>query len=125
MIKENELRIGNRLLYHINEDGIEWDICTIDWHDLKCISEDHKGFNLVHSPIPLTENHLRTFGAIEHQNYWLLGDLELAWITTDEHFEMEWQTPYQSWKIKPFKFVHELQNFYYCLTGEELKPSIN
>ena len=117
----HDLKCGNILNYDTAEGEILPTV--IDWQDLKWLTEDHKGFNLVHSPIPLTENHLRTFGAIEHQNYWLLGDLELAWITTDEHFEMEWQTPYQSWKIKPFKFVHELQNFYYCLTGVMLSLS--
>ena len=117
----HDLKCGNILNYDTAEGEILHTV--IDWKDLKWLTEDPKGFNLVHSPVPLTESHLKIFGAIEHQNYWLLGDVELAWITTDEHYEMEWQTPYHSWKIKPFKFVHELQNFYYCLTGVMLSLS--
>ena len=117
----HDLKCGNILNYDTAEGEILPTV--IDWQALKWLTEDPKGFNLVHSPIPLTEDHLRLFGAIENQNYWLIGDIELAWITTDEHFEMEWQTPYHSWKIKPFKYLHELQNFYYCLTGVMLSLS--
>jgi len=117
----HDLKCGNILNYDTAEGEILPTV--IDWQDLKRLAEDPKGFNLVHSPIPLTQDYLRLFGAIENQNYWLIGAIELAWITTDEHFEMEWQTPYHSWKIKPFKYVHELQNFYHCLTGVMLSLS--
>jgi hypothetical protein len=53
MIKKEDLRIGNILNYTTSENDIYK--TTIDWQDLKWISEDQKGFNLVHDPIPLTE----------------------------------------------------------------------
>lgn len=118
----HDLKCGNILNYETSEGEIVPTV--IDWQDLKWLTGDPKGFNLVHSPIPLTEEYLRVFGAIENQNYWLLDDIELAWITTDGYFEIEWQTPYYSWKIKPFKYVHELQNFYYCLTGVMLSFNV-
>lgn len=110
-----DLRCGNLLNYYSAEGDILPTV--IEWNDLKWVTEDPKGFNLVHSPIELTENYLRLLGAVAHQDYWLMGDVELSYITTDEHFEMEFKTPFQDWKIKKIKYVHELQNLHYCLTG--------
>lgn len=56
----NELRIGNALNYDTSEGQIL--PITVEWHHLQWISEDPKGFNLVHSPMPLTEDVLLRFG---------------------------------------------------------------
>jgi len=64
MIKKEELRIGNILNYTTSENEIYK--TKLDWQDLKWISEDQKGFNLVHDPIPLTEEWLLKFGASKY-----------------------------------------------------------
>lgn len=47
--------------------------------------------------------------------------IELNYITTDDHFEFEYRTSSKGWMIVPVKYVHQLQNLYFALTGEELK----
>ena len=56
----HDLKCGNVLNYYTAEGEILPTV--IDWQDLKWLTEDPKGFNLVHSPIPLTEEHLKKFG---------------------------------------------------------------
>lgn len=139
MIKENELRIGSRLLYHVNEDGIEWDICTIDWQDLKWISEDPEGFNNKHKPVPLTEEWLLKFGFVKNTYP------NLHWfkcIDNGDKFSIVEHRQYYSNKHLSFYFncgglnnyssidlqlinLHHLQTLYFALTGEELKPINN
>lgn len=117
----HDLKCGNILNYDTGEEGIAPTV--IDWQDLKWLDENPEDFNKYHSPMLLTEDLLYKFGAIRNRDYWLLDKIELSWITTDEHFEMEWQTPYQSWSILPIKYVHELQNLYYCFSGVMLSLS--
>ena len=119
----HDLKCGNILNYDTGEEGIAPTV--IDWQDLKWLTENPDDFNKYHSPKPLTEDVLKQFGAMDNNgNYlWLLGDIELSWITTDEYFELEYQTPNLSWRILPMRYVHELQNLYYCLTGEMLSLS--
>jgi hypothetical protein len=83
MLSATELRIGNL----VNYDTAEGDVFTnvIDWEDLKWLSEDEKGFNLVHNPIPLTEEWLLKFPKDLH-----LKDIP-SWIN----------------------YIHELQNWYF------------
>ena len=56
----HDLKCGNFLNYDTAEGEILPTV--IDWQDLKWLTEDSKGFNLVHSPIPLTEEWLLKFG---------------------------------------------------------------
>lgn len=120
MINANELRIGNIVYY----DSAEGDLLTnrIDWQDLKWVSEDEKGFNLVHSPIPLTEEILLKAGFEKVSNEsealkYSLNGFDLV-FTYDE---WTW-SPIQGAKIGTnIKYIHQLQNLYFALTGEELK----
>lgn len=111
-MRATELRIGNLLNYHTAEGEVLPTV--IDWQDLKWISEDPKGFNLVHSPIPLTEEIL----------------LKCGYATCsfrDNHFVIKGHT---IWKCNDLficdkngivlKYLHQLQNLYHALTGEEL-----
>lgn len=61
MIYPEELRIGNKLNYFIDESG-QWVQTTIDWQDLKWISEDFAGFNDKHKGIILTDEILLNNG---------------------------------------------------------------
>ena len=111
-----ELRIGNTLNYTTSENDVVH--TTIDWQNLKWISEDFEGFNLVHSPIPLTEEWLVNFG-FEKNNFTLLYELKINCFT----ISFEDQEPF-AWYVESvgidIEYVHELQNLHFGLTGEEL-----
>jgi len=117
MIKANELRIGSKLNY-ITSEG-ETLATTLDWQDLKWISEDEKGFNIVHSPIPLTEEILLKCGAVKHDE-----------CIHYSRFKMRWEHAYKFWNIvdshsnasmTKIEYVHEWQNFIFIMDGKELK----
>ena len=54
----HDLKCGNILNYDTAEGEILPTV--IDWQDLKWLAEDPKGFNLVHSPIRLDEDNVKT-----------------------------------------------------------------
>ena len=110
----NEIRIGN--YFEINtvgqpcpdrlESGLyQWD----NWYDYY-----EFGFNEnIFKPIPLTEEWLERFGF--HNNYrmeWWKGE-----ILYDSGFVSK-EVPAHGTYVK---HVHQLQNLYFALTGEELK----
>lgn len=110
-MKANELRIGNL----VQIDGLKSPI-PVSIIDTTETSIDTKA-----KPIPLTEEWLLKFGAIKSQHCWLINDkIELSHTTTEEYYEFEWQSPLLDWEIIAIKYVHELQNLYFALTGEEL-----
>ena len=113
-MKENELRIGNKVNYQTAEGDILPN--TIDWQDLKWLSEGEKGFNLCHSPIPLTEEWLVRLGfeKSSDNNYYKGGKFTI--YNRFGNFGLIGGS--LSWK--EFKHVHKLQNLYFALTGEEL-----
>ena len=110
-MKANELRIGNWIKEPIESGG--------KIGQVKRIETDKDGYShyLDHcSPIPLTEEWLLKFGFIKH-------------ITTDVHptfakgnINVNDNIVYVSGYgfINHIKHVHQLQNLYFALTGEEL-----
>ena len=75
MIQINELRTGNLLNYDTSEG--RYIANKIDWQDLKWLDEDAKGFNLVHTPIPLTEQWIKELGFEvdkTHDKYFIIND---------------------------------------------------
>ena len=115
----HDLKCGNILNYDTSEGEILPTV--IDWQDLKWLTEDPKGFNLVHSPIRLDEDNVEKLGFqfFHKHNLGYKGeseDLFLSdWLGCIEVF----------YGGKPLEiyFVHELQNLYYCLTGVMLSLS--
>jgi hypothetical protein len=119
MLSATELRIGNL----VNYDTAEGDVFTnvIDWQDLKWLSEDEQGFNLVHNPIPLTEEWLLKFG-FEYRKeilfdgwYSKLINYNSIRIFKDENGFFKYYS-----SITNIHYVHQLQNLFYCLCGKEL-----
>jgi len=93
-MKAEELRIGNYLLSAIS--GLPFQI-TID--DLVIIESGESKAK----PIPLTEE-------------WLVKFIEIKWISKDVHGIFYWFNG----EKKYLKFVHSLQNIYYCIENKEL-----
>jgi len=113
MIKANELRIGN-LLNVINTAPI---VVTAD--HIKAISEGDKDY----SPILLTPEWLEQCGfekdgAVENGHYrhngiYLFEDDELPGLFHDILAQFNGTRT-------EIKYLHQLQNLYFALTGEEL-----
>jgi hypothetical protein len=132
MIKSNELRVGNLALYkpYGNRDGELVTIAGIlgmQAYFSKYSNESGMFHNL--RPIPLTEEWLHKFGVtwnnINGREYYFnttgLYCLHLEPPTKGEDDGWTPMTPDGDGSIgKEIFFVHQLQNLFFALTGEEL-----
>jgi len=131
-MKANELRIGNYINvpetkqcpfridlfdYVTNGIGKFGQIISKDIHPLTWYLQDL-------SPIPLTEEWLLKFGfyfdlKTDYDGYWkkYKEGFEIRIYKFEDYFEYGWQLGHDPIKIK---YVHQLQNLYFSLTGEEL-----
>lgn len=112
-MKSNELRIGN--ITHEMFDG-NWREVVVSSFD---IYNQEEGF-IDLFPIPLTEEWLLKFGFVANRYndvfelYPLMFDCEY----TDKG---EWNISYDGHPLSTeIQHVHQLQNLYFALTGEEL-----
>jgi hypothetical protein len=110
----HDLRCGNVLNYDTAEGEILPTV--IDWQDLKWLTEDPKGFNLVHSGIRLTEGTVEKLGFDVIQEGWL-GLNKFTWNVYDRGLR------YNGQHLGEPDYIHDLQNIYYCLTGVMLSLS--
>lgn len=129
MIPKEELRIGNYVIpikdnfygeykdkpcqvESITYKGIN------DWQDMGMSGRlEYSEIN----PIPLTEQWLLDLGFVSDgikNEWWFNGHVQLGYITTDANYEFEYHR-----KALPtqLKYVHQLQNLFWCLCGVELK----
>ena len=111
----HNLKCGNI----VNYDTAEGEIlpAIIDWQYLKWLTEDPKGFNLVHSPVILTKERLLAFGFTEHtdrRNLYSLNKVEIQLMNGTFYFNRFW---YRALFQTELKYLHELQNLHYSLTG--------
>jgi len=126
-MKANELRIGN---YYICSDDNE--IVSIDdAYSLYLIQENKNAL-----PIPLTEEWLLKFGFVKQKNYSKVrnGISKFNWTKDNIHYFSiekhhfgeydEGQTFYPTFRFSnifiPLSTVHQLQNLYFTLSGEDL-----
>jgi hypothetical protein len=117
-MKANELRIGNLVNYLIEdnfEDPSKWYQETyIDAEDLLILSK--KGCDN-YQPIPITEERLLKFG-FEHWDIkaWAIKG-KISIYKQDGVF---WYIAHSGNEVC-LEHVHQLQNLYFALIGEELK----
>jgi hypothetical protein len=106
-----ELRIGN----YLKKDGVMVTIDARSIFDIWDVDERYK-------PIPLTEDWLLKFGFSEnyHGIYstWGFQDFDRYFEINQEPCLFEY---FASPKWIKLEFVHQLQNLYFALEGEELK----
>jgi len=108
-----ELRIGN----YCNVNDKIWKINPFDIVQLDAFKHDKS-----YIAIPLTEEWLLRFGFVKTPTKYYIGelndlcnrDLDLV-LTTNKNI-----ISYQDY-LHPIHYVHQLQNLYFVLTGEELK----
>jgi len=106
-MKANEFRIGNYVFSKIIEDTIKLS-ALLESQDLQI------------EPIPLTEEWLLKFG-FEKIDYVSSPRYELEdfYIGYNENgFYLQIESQIQS---NYFRYIHQLQNLFFALTGEELK----
>jgi len=115
-MKAEELRVGN--YYNINTPGDDA-VDVISGHDILDLEVDP--LDDFFQPIPLTEEWLLKFGFFSEKLYWSIqiGDVYLSIVKEDNTFCVG--IPYEAnGTNRKFEFVHQLQNLYHALTGEEL-----
>lgn len=123
-MKANELRLGN-LVNHENSDYDQpSEIVKVDLGILEYIQEngDAKEKYLMYHPIPLTEEWLIKFG---FEKRFVDEESIRAWVYELKEFKLvgmgfsnsEMSFTFMTRKIKS---VHQLQDLYFALTGEEL-----
>lgn len=118
-MKAEELRIGNELVNGTVVSLPDGDIIINDGY------QDWKQSKMVDrfEPIPLTEDWLLKFGWYKHEL--IEGSFRKEGKPYDQ-FQISWRKGilnyYISWhQLVPLKHVHQLQNLYFALTGEELE----
>ena len=114
-MKASELRIGNKFYLPNGEIG------TISYHEIRLLIVAMEKPN--YNPIPLTEEWLIKFG-FEKSKVSSQFDKEKLTIQVSNELERhkKGRVYFNSWAIleESIKYVHQLQNLYFSLTGEEL-----
>lgn len=118
MIKATKLRIGNRVLYkpYGNKDGQPVTIEGI--LGMKAFFDRHSNESgMLHHlvGIPLSEEWLERMGFDKGYSLWTNGSFALEW----GGFSKCWQFPVGERRVD-IEHIHQLQNLYFALTGEEL-----
>jgi hypothetical protein len=114
-MKATEVRIGN-LLNHNN--GFVVGPFTVNSIHISDLERDN-AYAKEYEPIPLTEEWLISFGFIDDKITFELKGFMLGWYRNDEFYYLPTNQINVRNKIQ-IKYVHQLQNLYFALTGEEL-----
>lgn len=109
MIDAKELRIGN--YYYWERDKELMRVAPFDFHELYTEEDDTENWN----PVPLTEEWLLKFGFENGKK----GSFEVAYNGDDFAYGFMTIRIGRNFILKR-KYVHELQNIWFALTGEEL-----
>lgn len=122
-MKANELRIGNCIL----KNGSNYIIDTLFFVDVY----DGTVMDFELQPIPLTEEWLLKFGFEKDEEYDEAGlvdyryelNINTASFTSNWNTEESYYVNYNQGGVDIF-YVHQLQNLYFALTGEELTVKV-
>jgi hypothetical protein len=118
MIKANELRLGN----WVHQDVEDAQVKALAKDDI--VIEGYAAKGAAYDPIPLTEDWLLKFGFEKKMGSW---ELNFRHLIVDVHLERKTLSIDSTGTFEYFicwpidmSFVHQLQNVYFALTGEEL-----
>ena len=119
-MKSTDFRIGNLVYYHIEDKMDEreaWDeVSPIDYDDLRCFEQYED--NSEYRPILLNEEWLLKTGCDKKEDYFELDRFRLRWMNPYKYFYVT--DVHSGGYFTKLEFVHEWQNFYFILQGEEL-----
>lgn len=107
-MKPTELRIGNWIKRNTQSDGFQ-----IDHHSFWSCERNPENYK----PIYLTEDWLEKFGFKTDDIIWVKDEIQIGHYKSG--FYLCSGTLLRL--SKKIKYVHQLQNLYFALTGKELK----
>lgn len=116
-----QIRLGNNVYIH-HGDHIEPYVISVELSDLVAVDEVH---DIEITGIPLTEEWLTKFGFTKNKEQFGIRIDEYAFLNiyTDTFryglFDISSGEEFKSWD-NLIQNVHELQNLFFALTGEEL-----
>jgi hypothetical protein len=133
-MKATELRIGNLVYGNMNEICIVTELGNVlnpnlvsyrEVSNIKAWGQNRQ------KPIPLTEEWLLKFGfsttdykkgyiGINHKAGGIITDFVLTYPLVNGVFQKYFIWEHSKFKYQELKYVHQLQNLYFALTGEEL-----
>ena len=121
-MKATELRIGNYYQY-AGDNGIIYTQVKEIKHNQFGLLGDFDGTNFeICKPIPLTEEWLVKFGfekTYDDFNWYIKGNYCFSFLK--ELDLIVFKIKIQTVGICTIKYVHQAQNLYFALTGEELR----
>ncbi len=123
----NEFRIGNFVYDTFNAS---YDIIQIDLDDF-CVMRNYQMSNHEnpYQPIPITKDWLVKFGFVKDENVYLNNNIYVQYVLNMIAIRIndnavlikntDWVciTTFEN----PIKYVHQIQNLYFLLSGNELK----
>ena len=124
-MKASELRIGNYIKY--SEDGVIFTIGSIDEKGYTVQNDEETTWieEYEFESIPLTEEWLLKLGFTRHHADYFNDVIYIKNVPNNNEFEWglypnKIGSGIQVKNGKLLKYVHQLQNLYFSLTGEEL-----
>jgi len=115
----HELRIGSVVNYVDTSEGSM--IATLDWQDLKWLTEQPDYFNQCHQPILITPDLLVKMGLKKQADNWhAIDDIQIESVSDKIH-----RVHIRGHLIKWVGYVHELQNIVHELIGVWLELKEN
>lgn len=124
MINKNELRLGN---YIYNKYAKAYQIVDgyVFWHTMFPDDVKHEVELAGLMPIELRPEILQKCGFhLSHHGYWELSDDYFS-LAFDEHgLDIAFENQSVATELDHIKYLHQLQNFYYALTENELPVNL-
>jgi hypothetical protein len=131
-MKANEFRVGNYHTYKIEDnfdERKEWtDVFQIDYEDIAWLSTSKGQNDEDYGYVKLSEKWLDNLGFVKEGRSYVMGVHQrlfsgLMKLTFNGKLQM-WVFSIGKYSdLTRVEFVHQLQNLYYALTGEELQSS--
>lgn len=121
-MKPQELRIGNIIYFSLKSDNGRKSAGKVKLSEIEHLMHNDGVFN--YEPIPLTEEILLKCGfkkGIGEFQHCKLGAIRLLPIHNRPYFLVK---SISGDPISSINFLHQLQNLYFALTGEELTVNI-
>lgn len=126
MLKANELRVGNKIMQHWDYDDVGPNshevIHTIEPYECMLLFEKD-----IYSPIPLTPEILEKCGfenrSASTDYLFSLGDIHIGG-SQKRFLPSYWGESGLEAYGNELKYLHQLQNIYFALTGEELQVNL-
>jgi hypothetical protein len=123
-MEAKELRIGNCVsidgqIVQLGEDALEVLFAARNYTDL--------------TPVPLAGEILESIGFQQHGEgefyyfhpHYSVRDKAIKLYSTSDNCHLEYKVEgIDNWQLIEIKYLHQLQNLYFALTGEELEISL-